>query len=83
MRQQESQSHYVQCTPTQYSALSRLFATSSSGGSGLATKDHGSMYFVKAGLPMILFCGLGVWVVANGLEGKNKERDAFQGRISK
>lgn len=41
------------------------------------------MYVVKAGLPMFLFCGLGVWVVASGLEGKNKERDAFQGRISK
>lgn len=32
---------------------------------------------------MILFCGLGVWVVASGIEGKNKERDLFQGRISK
>ena len=41
------------------------------------------MHFVKAGLPMILFCGLGVWVVSNGIEGKNKERDTFQGRISK
>jgi hypothetical protein len=46
-------------------------------------KDDGSMHFVKAGLPLLLFCGLGVWVVSNGLEGKNKERDAFQGRISK
>jgi hypothetical protein len=41
------------------------------------------MHFVRAGLPMILFCGLGVWVVSNGIEGKNRERDAFQGRISK
>lgn len=46
-------------------------------------KDDGSMYIVRAGLPLILFCGLGVWVVANGIEGKNKERDLFQGRISK
>mmetsp|Transcript_2998 Transcript_2998/g.8547 ORF Transcript_2998/g.8547 Transcript_2998/m.8547 type:complete len:145 (+) Transcript_2998:190-624(+) len=46
-------------------------------------KDTGSMHLVKAGLPLILFCGLGVWVVANGIEGKNKERDMFQGRISK
>lgn len=38
---------------------------------------------MKAGLPMILFCGLGVWVVASGIEGKNKERDIFQGRLSK
>ena len=45
--------------------------------------DGGGMYFVKAGLPMLLFCGLGVWVVSNGIEGKNRERDAFQGRISK
>ncbi|KAL3902612.1 MAG: hypothetical protein SGILL_010766 [Bacillariaceae sp.] len=45
--------------------------------------EEGSMHFVKAGLPMILFCGLGVWVVSNGIEGKNRERDAFQGRISK
>jgi hypothetical protein len=46
-------------------------------------KEEGSMHFVRAGLPMILFCGLGVWVVSNGIEGKNKERDTFQGRISK
>jgi hypothetical protein len=46
-------------------------------------KDAGSMHLVKAGLPLILFCGLGVWVVASGIEGKNKERDMFQGRISK
>lgn len=32
---------------------------------------------------MLLFCGLGVWVVSNGIEGKNRERDTFQGRISK
>jgi hypothetical protein len=31
---------------------------------------------------MIMFCGLGVWVVSSGLEGKNKERDASQGRLS-
>ena len=31
---------------------------------------------------MLLFCGLGVWVVSNGIEGKNKERDAAQGRLS-
>jgi len=47
------------------------------------SKGDGGMYVVKAGLPLILFCGLGVWVVANGIEGKNKERDLFQGRISK
>lgn len=41
------------------------------------------MYLVKAGLPLFLFCGLGVWVVSSGIEGKNRERDAFQGRISK
>merc|ERR1712107_941363 len=41
------------------------------------------MFLVKAGLPMFLFCGLGVWVVSNGIQGKNAERDAFQGRISK
>lgn len=38
---------------------------------------------VQAGLPLLLFCGLGVWVVSNGIDGKNRERDAFQGRISK
>jgi len=52
----------------------------SAGGKG---KDEGSMYLVQAGLPMFLFCGLGVWVVSNGIDGKNRERDAFQGRISK
>uniref|UniRef100_A0A7S4AJS3 Uncharacterized protein n=1 Tax=Pseudo-nitzschia australis TaxID=44445 RepID=A0A7S4AJS3_9STRA len=46
-------------------------------------KEDGSMYLVKAGLPLFLFCGLGVWVVSSGIEGKNRERDAFQGRISK
>jgi hypothetical protein len=46
-------------------------------------KDTGSLYIGRAGLPLILFCGLGVWVVANGIEGKNKERDTFQGRMSK
>ena len=46
-------------------------------------KDEGSLHIVRAGLPLILFCGLGVWVVSNGIEGKNKERDAFQGRMSK
>ena len=50
---------------------------------GSTNDDGGGMYFVKAGLPMLLFCGLGVWVMKNGLEGKNRERDAFQGRISK
>mmetsp|Transcript_21683 Transcript_21683/g.53790 ORF Transcript_21683/g.53790 Transcript_21683/m.53790 type:complete len:157 (+) Transcript_21683:145-615(+) len=52
----------------------------SDGGKG---KEEGSMHVVKAGLPLFLFCGLGVWVVSNGIDGKNKERDAFQGRISK
>jgi hypothetical protein len=46
-------------------------------------KSDEGMHMMKAGLPLILFCGLGVWVVANGIEGKNKERDLFQGRISK
>lgn len=46
-------------------------------------KDSGGMYVMKAGVPMILFCAVGVWVVSNGIEGKNKERDAFQGRLSK
>ena len=46
-------------------------------------KEEGSMYLVQAGIPMFLFCGLGVWVVSNGIDGKNRERDAFQGRISK
>jgi hypothetical protein len=46
-------------------------------------KDHGSLHIGRAGLPLILFCGIGVWVVANGIEGKNKERDVFQGRMSK
>jgi len=46
-------------------------------------EKEGSMYLVQAGLPMFLFCGLGVWVVSNGIEGKNRERDVFQGRISK
>lgn len=49
----------------------------------MASKNDGGMYIMKAGVPLILFCGLGVWVVANGIEGKNKERDLFQGRISK
>jgi hypothetical protein len=47
------------------------------------SKEPGSLSFTKAGLPLLLFSGLGVWVVANGIEGRNKERDAFQGRISK
>jgi hypothetical protein len=46
-------------------------------------KEQGSLSFTKAGLPLLLFSGLGVWVVANGIDGRNKERDAFQGRISK
>lgn len=46
-------------------------------------KEEGSMYLVQAGLPLFLFCGLGVWVVSNGIDGKNRERDAFQGRSSK
>lgn len=41
------------------------------------------MHLVQAGLPLLLFCCLGVWVVSSGIDGKNKERDAFQGRISK
>ena len=47
-----------------------------------ASKDTGSMYIGRAGIPMILFSLLGVWVVATGIEGKNKERDTFQGRMS-
>jgi hypothetical protein len=63
----------------------RYFASPPAKNSTSSTKkkDEGSMHFVKAGLPMLLFCGLGVWVVSNGIEGKNRERDAFQGRISK
>lgn len=45
--------------------------------------EEGSMHLVQAGIPLFLFCGLGVWVVSNGIDGKNRERDAFQGRISK
>ena len=52
----------------------------SDGGKG---NEEGSMYLIQAGLPLFLFCGLGVWVVSNGIDGKNRERDAFQGRISK
>jgi len=52
----------------------------SGGGKG---DEEGSMYLIQAGLPLFLFCGLGVWVVSNGIDGKNRERDAFQGRISK
>jgi hypothetical protein len=55
--------------------------STSSGGKG--EKEEGSMHLLKAGVPMFLFCGLGVWVVSSGIEGKNRERDAFQGRISK
>lgn len=55
----------------------RLF---SGGGKG---NEEERMYLVQAGLPLFLFCGLGVWVVSNGIAGKNRERDAFQGRISK
>ena len=47
------------------------------------TNEDGGMYIVKAGLPLFLFCFLGVFVVSSGIEGKNAERDAFQGRISK
>jgi hypothetical protein len=57
------------------SPASRLFSTK--------RKEEGGLHVVRAGLPLILFCGLGAWVVASGIEGKNKERDAFQGRISK
>jgi len=53
----------------------RLFSTKK--------KGNESLHLVRAGLPLILFCGLGVWVISNGIEGKNKERDTFQGRISK
>ena len=45
-------------------------------------KQDGSLHLFRAGVPMLLFCGLGVWVVSNGIEGKNKERDAAQGRLS-
>jgi hypothetical protein len=45
-------------------------------------KQEGSLFMFRAGVPMILFCALGVWVVSNGIEGKNKERDASQGRLS-
>ncbi|KAL3929884.1 MAG: hypothetical protein SGBAC_012012 [Bacillariaceae sp.] len=45
-------------------------------------KQDGSLHMFRAGAPMILFCGLGVWVVSNGIDGKNKERDASQGRLS-
>ncbi|KAG7370668.1 hypothetical protein IV203_019238 [Nitzschia inconspicua] len=61
----------------------RYFSASPTKSPATKKKDEGSMHFVKAGLPLILFCGLGVWVVSNGIEGKNRERDTFQGRISK
>jgi hypothetical protein len=58
------------------SATYRLFSSKPS-------KDKGGLNLMQAGMPMLLFCGLGVWVVSNGIDGKNKERDTFQGRISK
>lgn len=39
--------------------------------------------FVHAGLPMIIFSLLGVWVLKNSIEGKNKEYDASKGKVSK
>eukprot|EP00980_Cylindrotheca_fusiformis_P015674 scaffold4518_cov149-Cylindrotheca_fusiformis.AAC.9 len=45
-------------------------------------KKEGGLHLFRAGVPLIMFCALGVWVVSNGLDGKNKERDAAQGRLS-
>jgi hypothetical protein len=48
-----------------------------------AKKVDGSLFFFRAGLPLVLFSCLGVWVVSNGIQGKLKERDAFTGSVSK
>jgi len=71
--------------PTRKSNGCLLPTTTTTTFRGLSTrkKDDGGMHFIRAGLPLILFCGLGAWVVSNGIEGKNRERDAFQGRISR
>lgn len=66
----------------QHQRQTRSFTTTKTA-TNTKKKEEGSMHFVRAGLPMILFCGIGVWVVSSGIEGKNRERDAFQGRISK
>ncbi len=85
----------VEADPKEYQSMVMIYYSSASRILGsrpvqmaqrfVATKakSDGGMHLTKAGLPMILFCGLGVWVVASGIEGKNKERDLFQGRISK
>ena len=70
--------HYLR--PTSGSAI--RFSSSSSTTTATKKKQAGSLHIFRAGVPMLLFCGLGVWVVSNGIEGKNKERDAAQGRLS-
>lgn len=42
-----------------------------------------SSLLLKAGLPFILFSVMASWVVSNALDGKLKEMEASQGRVSK
>ena len=39
--------------------------------------------FVRAGLPFTLFSLLAVWVVKNGIEGRQREADVAKGKVSK
>ncbi len=39
--------------------------------------------FIKAGLPLMIFCVGASYVVKSGIEGKQKEADASKGVVSK
>ena len=39
--------------------------------------------FIKAGLPLMLFCVGASYVLKSGIEGKQKESDASKGAVSK
>ena len=74
---QRVRNYYYYLKPTTSNQYHRMFSTRQK-----KKQQHGSLHMFRAGVPMILFCGLGVWVVSNGIDGKNKERDAAQGRLS-
>lgn len=76
------------------SNISKSPPASSMGGGGAAaaavprakassTNVSGVTHLVKAGLPLVLFSILGLWVVSNAYGGKLREMETSQGRVSK
>lgn len=68
------------------SAVTPRYTMSATGGRRAPPPSRpppGGALFIKAGFPLILFTVMASYVVSSAVEGKNKERDAVKGVVSK